>query len=312
MDTSIKYSIIIPHLNIPILLKRLIRSIPKRDDLQVIVVDDCSSSDNLSLVKSIKKEFPYVEFYSTDNRGGGGKARNVGLDHAKGEFLIFADADDYFNPCFEDVLEDYKNSDADIIYFSANSVDTETYENSDRAEYFHNIINTFLSTHNESDIRFGFVVPWGRFIRRSIVTDNNIRFAETWVSNDMKFSTESDYVAQKLAADKRAIYCVTDRRGSTSKGQAPEEMLSRLKTEAERYRFMKEHCISRHTRIDHFLSHYLRFKETKDENLIKKALKIMTDNQVDVDMLKRIYTKWKFRQIAHNILSTFHLARIHN
>ena len=39
------YSIIIPHKNIPQLLKRCLDSIPQRDDVQIIVVDDNSSSD---------------------------------------------------------------------------------------------------------------------------------------------------------------------------------------------------------------------------------------------------------------------------
>ena len=40
--TSINYSIIIPHKNIPELLVRCLNSIPEREDIQVIVVDDCS------------------------------------------------------------------------------------------------------------------------------------------------------------------------------------------------------------------------------------------------------------------------------
>ena len=39
-------SIVIPHKNIPELLARCLRSIPERDDIQVIVVDDCSDAAN--------------------------------------------------------------------------------------------------------------------------------------------------------------------------------------------------------------------------------------------------------------------------
>lgn len=39
------YSLIIPHFNIPKLLRRLLSTVPKREDLQVIIVDDCSTKE---------------------------------------------------------------------------------------------------------------------------------------------------------------------------------------------------------------------------------------------------------------------------
>lgn len=55
MDNSIyNYSLIIPHYNTPDLLRRLLRTVTKRDDLQVIAVDDCSTK-NLNKLDSVKK-----------------------------------------------------------------------------------------------------------------------------------------------------------------------------------------------------------------------------------------------------------------
>lgn len=42
MEIEINYSFIIPHRNVPHLLQRCIDSIPKRDDIQIIIVDDNS------------------------------------------------------------------------------------------------------------------------------------------------------------------------------------------------------------------------------------------------------------------------------
>lgn len=131
MDIAqINYSIIIPHRNSGTLLKRLIGTIPQRNDIQLIVVDDCSDNDEFELVTNLATAFPKIEIYSTDICGGGGKARNVGLKYAKGKYVLFADADDYFNLCFNDILTKYENSNFDIVYFAANSVDLDTYQNS--------------------------------------------------------------------------------------------------------------------------------------------------------------------------------------
>lgn len=79
------YTLIIPHYNIPYLLQRLLKTVPQRIDLQVIIVDDCSTKD-LDKLNQLKIDFKEIEWYSTGTNGGGGKARNVGLSHAKGQY----------------------------------------------------------------------------------------------------------------------------------------------------------------------------------------------------------------------------------
>ena len=63
--------------------------------------------------------------FTRENKGAG-YARNVGLSLAKGKWLLFADADDFFNLGFLNVLDNYIDSDNDIVYFSANSINIDT------------------------------------------------------------------------------------------------------------------------------------------------------------------------------------------
>ena len=87
------FSIIIPHYDIPDLLMRCLKSIPVSEDIQVIVVDDNSPDADTYLERYPELSRPYLEFIRTTKGGGAGYARNVGLDHAKGKWLLFADAD---------------------------------------------------------------------------------------------------------------------------------------------------------------------------------------------------------------------------
>ena len=87
------YTIIIPHKNCPDLLKRCVDSIPVRDDVQIIVVDDNSDEDKKP---SIERKGMEVVLLDASSSKGAGRARNVGLKHAKGKWLLFADADDYY------------------------------------------------------------------------------------------------------------------------------------------------------------------------------------------------------------------------
>src|SRR5690554_1026331 len=99
---SINYSVIIPHKNIPDLLERCLQSIPIREDIQVIVVDDNSDPDKVNFLEFPGLNRKNTEVYFTKEGKGAGYARNVGLTKAKGKWLIFSDADDYFNECFND------------------------------------------------------------------------------------------------------------------------------------------------------------------------------------------------------------------
>ena len=236
---SYNYTLIIPHYNIPKLLRRLLSTVPKRNDLQVIVVDDCSTKE-LDELEKVKQEYSWVEWYDTGTNGGGGKARNVGLDHAKGKYLIFADADDYFNLCFEDCLNNYKDSEYDLIFFTANSLDGETYQNCDRDQSITGRVNTFLETRKYNDLLYKFTAPWSKFISNKMVKENNIRFLESPVYNDMHFSLITDYHSTKIHADARAIYCVTSRKNSVSSVSTEDKEVAKMRVVASYYKIARD------------------------------------------------------------------------
>lgn len=240
---KVDYTLIIPHYNIPKLLQRLLRTVPHRDDLQVVVVDDCSTKD-LNLLESVQEDYDWVEWYTTGINGGAGKARNVGLDHAKGKFVLFADSDDFFNICFDDLLDKYRDSDLDVIYFSANSVDTETFNDVCELMPHYGIISNYLKTGVESDIKYRIYSPWGKLIKRELIEDNNIRFRESGVFNDMHFSQRCDYYARNIAADITAYYCYAIRANSVSSITTIEKEMEKLNLTIEYVDFLKNHNVA--------------------------------------------------------------------
>lgn len=232
---KISYSIIISHYNIPSLLARLLQTIPQRDDIQIIVVDDCST-DCLNELCQLKKKYDLVEWYDTGTNGGAGKARNIGLNHAKGKYLIFADSDDYFNLCFEDALDRYKDTDFDIIYFTVNSVNTETFQNTHESEW----LNRYFYKLSAKELKFYYTQPWAKFIKRDLVNSFQIRFHETVISNDVFFSTQVDLHAQKCTKDYKSIYCWTTRDESVSRSLTPEKAIIRLHEDNLRRRIIDQ------------------------------------------------------------------------
>ena len=94
-------TVIIPTYNEKGTLENCIESLGKQSisDFEIIVVDDGSTDGTLEILKNLKKSLPYFRF-SRQNHRGPGAARNLGAALAKGEILVFVDADMAFDEDF--------------------------------------------------------------------------------------------------------------------------------------------------------------------------------------------------------------------
>lgn len=247
MDMQYIYSIIIPHYNIPHLLKRCLSSIPHREDVQVIVVDDKSDENYLSVLQLLEKEFDWITFIYAKEGRGAGYVRNIGLKYAKGSYILFADADDFFNYCIDSVFDDYKDKDADIVFFNANSLDTDTYMHTYRCLHLNEMIKAYRKRPDKAifELKYTFGEPWCKMVKRKLIEDNNIRFSETIIHNDTRYSYLVGFYSENIHVDERAIYCVTDRIGSVSKCISLDRLLTRTAVFAEANQFFKKHHINR-------------------------------------------------------------------
>jgi glycosyltransferase involved in cell wall biosynthesis len=225
MNKEIIFSVIIPHKNIPDLLQRCLNSIPRREDVQIIVIDDNSDMDKVDFANFPGLNDPFVEvvFGKNENgRKGAGYARNLGLERAKGKWLIFADADDFFLPTINIALDEYKDNENDNIYFKTTSVDSDTLKPSTRHYGQNNILKKIQKTNNWN-IAFKIVGSPSRFIKREIIEKNNICFQEVEYGNDILFSVKVLNNIKKNTISNFEIYCVTYR---------PDSLTSRRKESA--------------------------------------------------------------------------------
>lgn len=210
MENKYTYSIIIPHKNIPKLLQRCLDSIPERDDVEVIVVDDNSDPAIVDF-----DHFPGKERLNTtvvfDKSGkGAGRARNVGLEKATGKWLIFADADDMFESGIDSILTKLNSEEADLVYFGVITKDSISLEITNESKYFSDI----LKRQDEFALRYELLTPWMKAIRKSMVDENQILFEEVSCGNDTSFSALCGYYAKRIGVYKEIGYCWMQREGS--------------------------------------------------------------------------------------------------
>lgn len=91
------FSIVIPLYNKQQFIERTLQSVRNQTftDYEIVIVNDGSTDDSEQKVLSVN-DLP-VRYFRTENRGVSA-ARNLGIEQARGEFIAFLDADDYWYP----------------------------------------------------------------------------------------------------------------------------------------------------------------------------------------------------------------------
>ena len=182
------YSIVIPHYNSPTLLQRMLDCIPQRDDIQIIVVDDCSSNENIKKLQLCHHTNLEIEYLQKNQ--GPGHARNVGLKKAVGKWCLVVDADDVFSNNAFEVFDKYKDSDYDYLCYCIKVVDSDLNENG-RALVSDQSVRNYLTQKNDKTLlsfKYMNSVCWNKLVRLSFIQDNNICFDETFVTDDVIFN----------------------------------------------------------------------------------------------------------------------------
>ena len=220
------FSLIIPHKNCPDLLRKLLSTIPQRDDLQIIIVDDNSDPQKVDFDNFPGINRPDTEVYFEKAGKGAGYSRNVGMSHAKGKWLMFADSDDSFTSEIAIVMDKYADDEeTDMVILNAQGVN----DNGDTLPlrmnmYIQNYLNKRF--YSEKVIRFGLWTPWSRMVKREMVLKHNIEYENIPTGNDMMFCLLCSKYAERIKVEKNIIYNYYKPEGRSLTNEYRKKMLS--------------------------------------------------------------------------------------
>ena len=171
---------------------------------KIICVDDGSTDDSLKILQQYALKDSRLKILKQDNQGAGA-ARNLGLSYANGEYVIFLDSDDYFEPdLIEKSVAKAEKFDADIVIFKAEAFDDVTGQTSalnDRISKLAEFQQKVFSYKDiPEDIFNSFLTaPWNKLYRKSFLDEHGFKFQNIKRTNDLLF------VCQTLVAAKRII-----------------------------------------------------------------------------------------------------------
>lgn len=174
-----RYSIIVPVYNAERWLRKCLDSVLVQTcgDWECIFVDDGSEDASASIVNEYQRQDSRIKLVTQQHRGVG-IARNFGVDRARGDYLVFLDADDTLLPT---ALEQLNGETADIV--------------------------SFLPMKNGGMFNSlaGNMIAWNAIYRREMVSD--IRFPDLVNCEDLVFAAEALARAKTVMAGVPVWYC---------------------------------------------------------------------------------------------------------
>lgn len=291
---KVKLSVIIPYYNSRESLSRLLGSIPRFEAIEILVIND-HSDDISDVVANHGSAFLYEQ---ADGKKWAGAARNLGLKHAQGEYILFADSDDYFLDGFFSVVSEYFESEKDVIYFAPTSIKMSD-ESSKRHLRYETLVRNYISTQDLA-IKYRFHVPWSKLFRRKFLIDKEIQFDEVIASNDIVFSLKSSVLAESVTADQRSIYCVVESNTSLTKIKSEEVLDSRFYASCRYNDFLRSIGDKNEAAMSQFIYHAYKFSFYKSLSVFffckYKKYKVFYDFSHIMKVAKREF-KYKLNSI---------------
>ena len=239
----INYSVIIPHYNDVESLKKCLSTIPIRNDIEIIVVNDGlkEETEKLSIeINSDNRDCLYI-YANEGTLLSAGACRNTGIKHAIGKWLVFSDADDYFTDDAFETMDIYLDDKADIIFFESDSINYPSLAQGDRHRHLNRLIDGYIDgKYSEDVLKYGWRSPCAKMVKLNMVNRYNICFDEIRFANDILFSVMTGHYASRIAVCNRVIYIIVKKDNTLTTNISPENFKCRLDVFIAKYLFVKD------------------------------------------------------------------------
>lgn len=278
-------SIIVPTYNVAQYVEECLDSIAAQTyqgDVECIIVDDCSTDNTREVVAHWLEAYKgRVKFYTVNltKNGRQGFARNVGINHASGDYLLFVDSDDAISTDCLEVMADtiHKYPKADFVFCNMKDMNGGAPYSYKMSPSYSDDKKWILRQGLFDD---GFIQPGpvNKMIRRKVLIDNKIYFPTGIIFEDVQFSFLLCVYAQAFCfcPQNTTYYYRTGREGSTittiSKN-ADYSLTSRLTIIDNLLDRLTEEY--RNIQVDALLCRYILYMRITGEPVLRKHIKEM-------------------------------------
>lgn len=193
---SYKVSVIIPVYNAEENLENAIKSVINQtigfENIELILVDDSSTDNSRNIIEAYCDKYSnIIDYYSMENHGFPGFGRNVGLELATSDYIMFLDNDDEYK---EDICETLYNTitSENVDYVGCNKITVDSISSIKQHLNYRNGIESDgqVLIENNDILFFDSTAVWSKIFKKEIIDKYELKFLEDTHADDLAFTLD--------------------------------------------------------------------------------------------------------------------------
>lgn len=239
---------------LPKCLESLIKQTLK--DIEIICVNDGSMDNSLAILKEFASKDSRIRIIDNQHQGVA-KTRNTGIEQSTGEYIGFVDSDDYIDiDFFEKLYNSATKSNSDIAI--ASILKHKNFFNIYNAKYTKE--ETAITIQDKiklcEDKKHFFFYAWNKIYHSGFIKENNIKFSEGQIYEDVMFAIKALYYSNKIISVYGTKYHYIEHENSLTKykdktGEKEHDLI-------KAYSDLQEFCNSKNIEISERLNYYTK------------------------------------------------------
>lgn len=190
-----KITVIIPVYNAEEYVGLCIESVLNQtiNNIEIIVTDDCSADNSLEIARLIAEKHNNISVYKTSKPSGSpAMGRNIGLENAKGEYVLFVDSDDWIDSNYiEELYQSIIKHDGDICFSSGFK---NHYNGEVTTRYYK---ENHLDSSNELKGFHESFMLWDKMFKKNFILENKLLISDMIASEELLFIVKAYYLSNK-------------------------------------------------------------------------------------------------------------------
>lgn len=273
-----KISIIIPVYNTEKYIEKCLESLVNQTlkDIEIICVDDGSTDNSIDIVNKYIGKYDNIKLIRQEHKKQGA-ARNNALNIVTSEYIGFVDADDYVDlDYFEKLYKTAKKYDSDISVASilkhkkSYKKYNVLYKKEETAEHIQEKIKLC------GDVKKFFFYAWNKIYRTDLIKNNEIKFSEGQIYEDVIFAVKALYYSNKVVSVPNTLYHYIEHSSSSIKQK---DKTGKKKEDLRKaYTQLQEFCREKDINLPERLNYHSKYTKgiiTRYEGLYHKKYTIL-------------------------------------
>ena len=315
---KIQISVIVPVYNTEKYLERCINSIVNQNfrDIEIIIINDCSEDDSLKIIDKYKNKDKRIKLINKIKNEGLSAARNLGIEIAKGDYILHIDSDDWIEQGYlNDIYEIAQKNNADIIV-------TDFYIDYDNGKIIYCRDQNIEKTTGKIVLERcflgeGYICVWNKLIKRDLYIKNNIRHPiNISQGEDLAVTPRLFYFAEKVVKINKAyVHYIQNPKSisNTSNIKKITEVYNALDI-LEKFFAYKHNYIFERFKLNHLSSWLFKekydFKNEEYSRILKEYLKEAKNLKIKTLKEKILYSMSKIVTYKIAFIILWHISKI--